>query len=148
VWDQFELAREERMSWMPTSGRVAGPLARLAKYAWAISLFACGGDSTGPTGGAALAGTVRQAATSAAVAGAEVRVLQRLVTTDAQGRFEVLGLPVGDLVVTVSADGFDADERTVSVRAGRNAHDVSMLTQTYFQFRLPASASAAAASSP
>jgi hypothetical protein len=75
---------------------------------------------------ATLSGHVTDA-TGAAVAGVPVSVTSIArnqtfnVTTDAQGRYQFLSLPVGDYRVSISKSGFAPYERTVTLSIGQSA---------------------------
>jgi hypothetical protein len=95
---------------------------------------ACGGGGgTEPVPQASLSGIVREAGTSAAIAGAAVRIGSTNVTTGQDGRFAVQGVPVGNSSVEVSAPRFEPYVRAVSIQPGPNAHDVSLDSRTFYE---------------
>ncbi|GAA2038612.1 hypothetical protein GCM10009839_45280 [Catenulispora yoronensis] len=65
-----------------------------------------------------LKGTVRDVGTGLAVAGATVAYGAKKATTDAQGGFQVTGLPDGLVVATVSAPGFLSGKATATLSQG------------------------------
>jgi pimeloyl-ACP methyl ester carboxylesterase len=96
---------------------------------------ACGGDGgTEPAPQASLAGIVREAATSAPIAGAVVRIETISVTTDQDGRFAVQGVPVGNSMwVVVSAPRFDPYSEAISIQPGPNSHDITLDAKTFYE---------------
>jgi hypothetical protein len=109
-------------------GRILAVLLVMSAFA-----TACGG-STSPSGpsevrvdtpGTAtitVSGTVRDASTNGALAGADVRVTDgpdatRSATTDASGNYALTGLRVGRFTVRFSREGFEVVERPLNVLA-------------------------------
>lgn len=70
-----------------------------------------------PTSVPALEGLVRNAITGQPLAGVTVSVpsANRIATTDATGRYQLVGLPPGPVQVTAAASGFVSDTATVTV---------------------------------
>lgn len=70
-----------------------------------------------PTSVPALEGLVRNAITGQPLAGVTVSVpsANRLATTDATGRYQLVGLPPGPVQATAAASGFVSDTATVTV---------------------------------
>ena len=87
---------------------------------------ACGDEPT-----ATVSGTVRTA-TGAAIAGALVESERGTATSDADGRFELQGLPVGRVTLSTSAPRFDPRSEDVGLSAGSNTYDVVLSDQTIF----------------
>ena len=99
--------------------------------ALAASVFvgACGGSDPGePTETASLSGVVK-GSTDAVIAGASVKIGSATATTGADGRFELQNLPVGSVMMSTSAEGFDPASESLVLRAGSNTRDV-ILTPT------------------
>jgi hypothetical protein len=68
-----------------------------------------------------LNGTVRNAGTGVAIAGATVRASTGpVVTTDGAGRFTLAGLRTGPVTLDVSASGFVSQQQTVTIAEGAN----------------------------
>ncbi|HEV2261133.1 MAG TPA: carboxypeptidase regulatory-like domain-containing protein [Candidatus Rubrimentiphilum sp.] len=83
--------------------------ARLFGALFAIVALAACNDSSLPPGGTynAMSGVVLDAATNQPVSGATVTVDTVLTaTTDAQGKFSFAQVPVGDVDVVVTANGY------------------------------------------
>ena len=117
---------------------------RLAMLLAVAALFAlgtytevgCGGLTTspepsGPTGD--LTGTITDAATGAPIANANVRVnwgfAGVVLPTDAQGRYSVPGIPVGEVVFEVRASGYKVRVETITIREGQNRKDAALEKQ-------------------
>ncbi|GIX07606.1 MAG: hypothetical protein KatS3mg115_2009 [Candidatus Poribacteria bacterium] len=66
-----------------------------------------------------LAGTVRDARSGRPIAGAAVSLLDRSVTTNAEGRFELQGVPVGTFRLRAEAEGYRLGSERVLISAGR-----------------------------
>jgi len=67
----------------------------------------------------AIVGTVTDASTEEAIVGATVTANGHNATTDAEGHYTILDVPVGNYPVTVSADGYeDSSQADVIVNAG------------------------------
>jgi pimeloyl-ACP methyl ester carboxylesterase len=93
---------------------------------------ACGeSDPGGPTATASVSGVVRTA-TGAVIDGASVTIGSATGTTDADGRFELQGLPTGSATIVTSAPRFDQRSESVSLDVGPNVHDVVLSHQTIF----------------
>jgi len=110
--------------------RRLAPIRPLAlALAASVVLTACGGggggDPAGPTETptATVSGFVR-AVGGAVIEGASVKVGNTVVTTGADGRFEVPNVPVGNTTIIASAPDFDVRSSTVAVKEGSNTHDV------------------------
>lgn len=102
-----------------------------------LLLLAACGDSSGPVGGggdATLSGTVRAAGSAAALADATVSVGARLATSDANGRFELTGVPIGAATVRAARPGYLPAEAAVTVTAGANSHDFTLTPQEIYVF--------------
>jgi hypothetical protein len=97
-------------------------------------LASCGGSDgmSGPT--ADLSGTVSEATKTTPIAGAIVVVGSRATTTAADGAYQLLGIPVGEATLTVTAPGYEVFAQTVSVEAGANQRDVPMAVKTFYEF--------------
>ena len=66
-----------------------------------------------------IVGTVTDASTEEAIVGATVTANGHNATTDAEGHYTILDVPVGNYTVTVSADGYeDSSQADVIVNAG------------------------------
>ena len=100
---------------------------RTLAFAISTSIFlaACGGDSDpgGLATTAALSGVVK-GPTGAPVAGATVKIGSATATTNAAGGYELQNLPVGNVIMTTSAEGFEPASETLNLIAGTNARDV------------------------
>lgn len=95
-------------------------------------LSSCGG-SGGTAGPAAdLTGTVREVTKSTPVAGATVTAGGLEATTAADGTYEILGAPVGDLTLAVTADGYEPSTQAVTVQEGANQRDVQLTVKTWY----------------
>ena len=102
---------------------------------WACALAACGGstDHTALTG--SIAGTVRNVFTDELLAGATVSAGSVQATTDATGRFDLAGVPVGPSVTIRSQrTGFKAYAADIAVAEGSNTHDIRMTRQELVEF--------------
>jgi len=99
------------------------PIRTLA-IALTTSIFAgaCGGDPGGPAT-ATVAGLVK-AADGTVIAGATVRIGTVTATTGANGRFELMNVPIGTATIRTTAADFDPRSESVSLTAGTNTHDV------------------------
>jgi hypothetical protein len=110
----------------------------LGGAAVAFLLLAACSDSSGPGGGggggetAALSGTVRAAAGSAALENAQITIGEAQATTDADGHFEMTGLPVGAVTIQAQRPGYLAATATVTLGAGANTHDFALDVQEIF----------------
>jgi hypothetical protein len=71
-----------------------------------------------PASTAGVQGYVREMVTGRAVAGALVTVSQVSATTDADGRFGLVGVPIGPQAITVEAIGYSLYSDTIEVSAG------------------------------
>ena len=100
---------------------------RTLVIAFVTSVFgaACGDsdDPGGLTTTATLSGIVRTP-TEAPITGASVKVGTITATTGADGRFELQNLPVGSVMITTSAQGFEPASETLSLSAGVNNRDI------------------------
>ncbi|NUR64029.1 MAG: VWD domain-containing protein [Catenulispora sp.] len=87
-----------------------------------------------PAAAGLLKGTVLDIGTGQAVAGATVAygtgTGAKKATTDAQGAFQLAGLPDGNVVATVSAPGFLSGAASATLAQG-TAHDASVLLQKF-----------------
>ena len=81
-----------------------------------------------PTPTAILSGVVTPT-TGAVVEGASVSVGSATATTGADGRFELVDLPVGSATVVITAPLFDPRSDDVMLVAGSNTHDVALTPQ-------------------
>jgi TonB-dependent starch-binding outer membrane protein SusC len=95
----------------------------LALLLWAVPLAAQGGGT--------ITGRVVDAATQAAIPGAQVRVqgTTRGAATGAEGRFEITGVPAGTVTLTASTLGYGTATRQVTVAAGQTV-DVTFSLST------------------
>jgi len=69
----------------------------------------------------AIAGTVRDAATGAATAGAAVTDGTRSATSDANGGYTIANVPAGTYIVTATASGYNSASQSVQVTAGQTS---------------------------
>jgi hypothetical protein len=83
-----------------------------------------------PAAAGILKGTVLDVGSGQAVAGAKVAYGAAKATTDAQGAFQLAGLPDGLAVVTVSAPGFLSGTASATLDQG-TAPDVSIVLQKF-----------------
>lgn len=100
-----------------------------------LVLVACG-DSSGPGGGGGsgtLSGTVRTVG-GGIVEGAIISVGARQATSDASGRFELAGLPVGAATVEARRPGYVTAQATVTINAGANTTDFTLTEQEIYTF--------------
>jgi hypothetical protein len=83
---------------------------------------------------ATLSGMVRAAVTQQVLAGAEITLGTKQVTTDATGHYEFTDLPVGTATVTAEREGFTPVEASVTLSAGSNTRHftLSPLVQEIF----------------
>ncbi|UCH34974.1 MAG: carboxypeptidase regulatory-like domain-containing protein [Armatimonadota bacterium] len=107
----------------PGRAGIGNRLCALALTACAVGLFfgaaGCGGGGgAAPASATGIEGTVRDAAASRGVIGAFVTVGAASTETDVDGRFRLLGLPVGAQAITVQATGYAEYNDTVTVTAG------------------------------
>lgn len=106
--------------------RRAAPRSRRAIRAWLVGgilalsapLVGCGGGggSASATGG--IEGTVRDMVSQRAVAHAVVSAAGLTTETDAQGHFQLVGLPAGPQTLTVQAAGYATYNDTVNITTG------------------------------
>lgn len=112
------------------------PRARLAAGAvLALLLMTACGDSSGPQGGddsPTLSGTVRAAESPTVLAGATVIVGTHQATTDADGRFELSGLPAGPVTILVRRPGYLPAQAAITMTAGANSHDFTLTAQEVY----------------
>lgn len=111
-------------------------LLHAAMSAWALA--ACGGGGggggTGPGQTGDITGTVRNASTDQTLEGATVSAGSIRATTDANGRFELPGVPVGPSVTIRSErTGFVASAEDITVQEGSNTHDIHMTRQSLYE---------------
>ena len=95
-------------------------------------MTACGGDSSGPgdgDDGNTLSGTVRAAEAPTVLAGATLTVGTHQATSDADGRFELSGLPTGPVTILVRRPGYLPAQAGITMTAGANSHDFSLTAQ-------------------
>jgi hypothetical protein len=105
-----------------------------------LLLLACGGGPSGPDGGgggggdetATVSGTVREAATAAALADATVSIGGQQATSDGDGRFELTEVPVGTATLKATRSGYVPVEEAVTLTAGANAHDITLTPQEVY----------------
>jgi N-acetylneuraminic acid mutarotase len=97
----------------------------LVALATSMLVTACGDGGPGPSGTAILSGVVTSAM-EVVIAGATVKVGDATTTTDADGKFELQGLPVGSTTLVTSAPGFDERSQSVILNAGSNTRDVEL----------------------
>jgi hypothetical protein len=92
----------------------------IALCAAALPLLAgCGsGGAVAPASTAGVQGYVREMVTGRAVAGAVVTVGEVGATTDADGRFGLVGVPIGPQAITVEATGYSLYSDIIEVSAG------------------------------
>jgi thermitase len=84
---------------------------------------AVSGCAKAPATGA-ISGTVTDAATHAAIAGATVSTGQTSTTTGSGGTYTIANLPAGSYTVSVSASGYTGASQVVSVTAGHTSSAV------------------------
>jgi hypothetical protein len=99
-----------------------------------LLLVACG-HSSGPSddnGDATLSGKVQATGASAPLQDATISIGTRQATSDAEGRFELTGLPVGTATVQAARPGYLPVEATVALSAGTNTHDFVLTAQEIF----------------
>ncbi|MEI6914193.1 MAG: carboxypeptidase regulatory-like domain-containing protein [Armatimonadota bacterium] len=75
-----------------------------------------------------VSGTVRNASTNAVIAGAEVTVAGKSVTTGLDGTYILSGLVTGSWPMSVVADGYSAFSKTTTVTAGATTPEPVNLT--------------------
>lgn len=94
---------------------------------------------TNPAASGTLDGMVRNDATEAAIAGAEVAVRvmsgiqvldEQKAHTSLQGNWQVSGIPIGDVVIQAVADGYLPTEQTTTVLPGRASNPLVVLDLT------------------
>lgn len=120
---------------LPRTRRIARRLAAGAATLALLLLTACG-DSSGPDGGAdgaTLSGTVRGAEPAAALAGATVTAGAQQATTNADGRFELIGLPTGSVTVQVRRPGYLQTQEGLTLTSGANSRDFTLMPQEVYQ---------------
>jgi hypothetical protein len=87
---------------------------------------------SGPTG--SIAGTVLNASTDQPLEGATVSAGSIQTTTDANGRYDLAGVPVGPAVTMRSQRlGFVAYTEDIAVQQGSNTHDIPMTRQSLYE---------------
>ena len=101
----------------------------------ACALAACGSGGTGPSGPTgSIAGTVLNVSTDQPLEGATVSAGSIQTTTDANGRYDLAGVPVGPAVTMRSQRlGFVAYTEDIAVQQGSNTHDIPMTRQSLFE---------------
>jgi len=93
-----------------------------------VCTILCAGSAQAQMGRGTIAGTARDAASSAlASALIEVQPLGRKVASDDQGQFRITDVPAGEYTVTVSYVGFAPFNATVKVQAGQTANVDALL---------------------
>ncbi len=100
----------------------------------ALLSVACDGrnDPTAPT--PTLTGTVTNPATGRPVAGAVVRIGAAIVTTGADGRFNVPDLTIGSATLRCTATGFVDFEAPIAVTSGTVTQDIGLTRIEVFEF--------------
>ncbi|MGH7459952.1 MAG: carboxypeptidase regulatory-like domain-containing protein [Longimicrobiales bacterium] len=110
-------------------------LARVTVLSALALLAACNDTPPGepePTG--RLTGKILEATRSTPIAGAMVTVENQPTTTAADGSFELTGLPVRNLLLKVSAPGFESFEETITLLAGDNQRDIRLSVRTFYPY--------------
>lgn len=99
------------------------PFAARILAAVAVALWAPPDRAAAQAGGGTLAGRVVDAATQAPLSGAQVVVdgTTRRAATNAEGRFEITGVPAGTVTVRASTLGYGSATRQVAITAGQRA---------------------------
>jgi pimeloyl-ACP methyl ester carboxylesterase len=93
----------------------------------------CGGsDPGGLPATATVSGVVTAASGGDVIQGARVTIESATATTDADGRFHLQNLPIGNATIITNAPGFEERSESVSLNEGVNAHDVVMTLKTLF----------------
>lgn len=102
----------------------------------AALLTGCGGDGGGgPSGGSAtLSGTVTNAITGTALAGATVSVGAVQATTNASGGYSLSGMPEGTVALRAVLAGFADYEASVTLSAGGNSANIGMTRREVITF--------------
>src|SRR5262249_26049746 len=104
-------------------------------------LISCSKDAGSPAGPqkeltGKLFGTVHEALKGAPISGATVIVGNRQTTTAQDGSFEMLGLPIGNAQLKITAAAFEPFEQAISIVPGENKQEVLMATQTLFPYKV------------
>ncbi|MGH7523062.1 MAG: carboxypeptidase regulatory-like domain-containing protein [Gemmatimonadales bacterium] len=107
---------------------IASRLASEGAVGVLVLLVACGGASepAGPSESATLSGTVMAVAGSAVLDSVTIRVGTRQATSDANGHFELTGLPVGAATVLVDRPGYAEAQAAITLNAGANTRDFTL----------------------
>lgn len=123
------------MSRSPSSPPPARRIARASVTFLLLILAACGGgDPSGPGGGGTtLSGTVRDAGTASALAGATVEIGSKSATTDANGHFELAGLTVGAATARAERPGYAGATVSLVLSAGSNSRDFTLAIQEIYE---------------
>lgn len=102
---------------------------------WTFALIGCGGGGSGMGTGpsASVSGTVREAGTDEPLTEASANVGSVQATTDASGRFELVGVPTGTVTLRAQRAGFVTYLQDIVVEEGGNTHDVRMARQTVYE---------------
>src|ERR1043166_7127779 len=111
---------------VPRSSWLSRALTCVALYCGFWSTAAAQGTGT-------IAGRVVNKATGVYLAGAEIRLPDnRTFYADSAGRFEIAGVPAGDVQLTASYAGLDASTVDVKVGAGQRATvDIALTSADY-----------------
>jgi len=98
--------------------RARSALAAIACAAAALALPGCGGGGGVTPATAVVQGYVREMTSDRAVQGATVAIAAIGTTTDAQGRFQLAGVPTGARTITVEAAGYSVHTEILNIAAG------------------------------
>ncbi|MEO8480395.1 MAG: carboxypeptidase regulatory-like domain-containing protein [Gemmatimonadota bacterium] len=125
------------MARSPLSLPPTRPITRAGIPLLLLMLAACGGSSspTGPGGGGTttLSGTVRATGSASALEGATVTIGSHTATTDANGHFELTGLPTGATTALAARPGYSESQIALTLSSGSNSHDFSLAVKEVYE---------------
>jgi len=91
-----------------------------------------GGEEIAADPTASLSGIVRDAYTEAPLAGIELRISGREITSGADGSYAFEGIDVGWVTLEATAPRYASYSQLLSLQAGSNSHNVSLDPQTLY----------------
>src|SRR5687768_10039050 len=108
--------------------------AAILSLAAALLSVSCDGAKDPIAPAPTVSGKVTSSVTGTGVAGAEVHIGAVIVTTDADGRFQVTDFTAGEVMVRCSAQGFMDFETTIILGTGDTTYNIGLSRIEVFEF--------------
>ena len=97
-----------------------------------IFLIGCSSDDNGSESNetVSLKGTVRDSATGTVISGATVKIDNAETTTDSDGNYTLSGITVGTYTITVSKNGYQDYQASITIVEGTNTKNITLTAET------------------